>query len=236
MLTRVDTIVKPPTAFSRPVHTLLTLGIKRWTLLGIVAALGAGVACYDSDTGAINIGEAIRIEAPAITETGPNPIQLFTEMHYQPSYRSQEGPRLLPPPDSVPVTGRELRYSSQEEYSKLLVPDHLRQSPYPAQAERLYAVNCVVCHGANLQGDGPIRSFMKRGPFPADLTVDATRNSEDGDLFGFISGGGRQGLALTLRGRESVSPMPEFRLLLSEEERWALVQYLRSRIGEPDAK
>ena len=223
--------MKLPSAYREKTHRLLTLDTKRWTLLGIVLALGAGVACYDSDIGEITIGDAIRIEAPAITQTGSNPIQLFTEMHYQPSYRIQEGPRLLPPPQSVPVTGRELRYSSQDEYRELPVPDHLVQSYDPTQAQELYAVNCVVCHATSLQGDGPIRQFMTRGPFPADLTSDATRSSTDGELFGFISGGGRQGLALTSLGRPSASPMPEFRLLLSEEERWALVQYLRSRIG-----
>ena len=41
--------------------------------------------------------------------------------------------------------------------------------------------------------------------------------------------GGRQGLSARLRDRDSTSPMPEFRLLLTEDERWALVRYLRSR-------
>jgi mono/diheme cytochrome c family protein len=223
--------VKPATTLRGQIHRLLTLDIKRWTLLGIVMALGVGVACYDSDVGEITVGDSIRIEAPAITRTGSTPIQLFTEMHYQPSYRVQEGPRLLPPSQSVPVTGRELRYSNQDEYGKLSVPEELAQSYDPAQAEKLYTINCVVCHADNLRGDGPIRSFMTRGPFPADLTADATRGSTDGELFGFISGGGRQGLALSAIGRESASPMPEFRLLLSEDDRWALVQYLRSTIG-----
>lgn len=223
--------MKPPTTLRGQIHRVLTLDVKRWTLLGILVALGAGVACYDRDVGEITVGNSIRIEAPAITRTGSTPIQLFTEMHYQPSYRIQDGPRLLPPSQSVPVTGRELRYSNQEEYGKLTVPEHLAKSYDPAQAERLYTVNCVVCHADNLQGEGPIRAFMTRGPFPADLTADATRGSTDGELFGFISGGGRQGLALTAIGRQSASPMPEFRLLLSEDERWALVQYLRSTIG-----
>ena len=43
-------------------------------------------------------------------------------MHYQPSYRVQEGPRILPPEGSVPVTGREITYGSLEEYEELSVP------------------------------------------------------------------------------------------------------------------
>ena len=70
-----------------------------------------------------------------------------------------------------------------------------------------------------------------RGPFPADLMADVTKSSTDGELFGFISGGGRQGLSARLRGRDSTSPMPEFQKLLTEQERWELVKFLRSRIG-----
>ena len=33
---------------------------------------------------------------------------IFTEMHYSQSYRLQEPPRLLPPAQSVPVTGKEV--------------------------------------------------------------------------------------------------------------------------------
>ena len=207
----------------------LPLHVRWLALLGVAVVLGFGAACYDPDTGQANLGEALKFEAPAITETGPTPIEVFTEMHYQPSFKVQESPRLLSPPDSVPVTGRELRYSSADQYAALKVPEGLDNDA--AKAERLFAVNCVVCHGTDLKGEGPIRRFMDRGPFPTNLTVGATKGATDGELFGFISGGGRQGLLLTLRGRESVSPMPEFRLLLSEEQRWALVEYLRSRIG-----
>ena len=200
-------------------------------LLGLVLCAVVAAACYNNNTGETNIGGEINFTLPAFPETGGNAVQIFTEMHYQPSFRSQEGPRLLPPPDSVPVTGRELRYASLDEYRDLEIPDGLARSYDPATAQRLYEINCTVCHGPGLRGDGPMVEFMTRGPFPADLTSDATRGSTDGELFGFITGGGRQGLAAILRGRESASPMPEFRRLLTEEERWGLVQLLRSRIG-----
>ena len=62
---------------------------------------------------------------------------------------------------------------------------------------------------------------------PANLKDENTLKSTDGDLFAFISHGGRQGYALIEKGRESRSPMPEFLLLLSEDERWSLVKYLK---------
>ena len=204
----------------------------KWALLATVLLAAVAAGCYNNNTGETNIGSSINFKLPAFPETGGNAIQIFTEMHYQPSYRVQEGPRLLPPPDSVPVTGKELLYTSLEEYKELTIPDGVVRSYDPTRALELYNVNCSVCHGENLQGVGPIRPFMTRGPFPADLTADLTRDVTDGELFGFISGGGNQGLAARLRGRRSASPMPEFRLLLTEDERWVLVQFLRQKQAE----
>ena len=210
-----------------------------WPLFAAVA-LGLLVAgCYDNNTGETNIGGAVNFKLPAFPETGANAIQIFTEMHYQPSYRAQEGPRLLPPFESVPITGREQRYSSLEAYQGVEIPSELVSSYDPARGQLLFAVNCVVCHGPTLKGSeeqeeslkAPFLKFNPRPPLPANLTADLTKGASDGELFGFISGGGRQGLAAILRERESASPMPEFGLLLTVKERWTLVQYLRSQIG-----
>ena len=189
------------------------------------------VGCYNSKTGATNIGGAINFTLPVFTETGGNVLEIFTEMHFQPSYREGEIPRLLPPEGSVPITGAEVVPATVDGYSGLQVPSRAAQNYDPTNAQRLYTVNCQVCHGVSLQGDGPIRPFMTRGPFPADLTATVTVQATDGELFGFISGGGRQGLSAISRGRASGSPMPPFNRLLTEEDRWALVLYLRSRIG-----
>lgn len=199
----------------------------------------AAVGCYNNNTGETTIGDSINFTLPAFPETGSNAVQVFTEMHYQPSFRVQEGPRLLPPIDSVPVTGKEIRYTTADEYSALTIPDRAAQSYDQARAQNLYDINCSVCHGSGLTGDGRITTMtradgtkvMSKGPFPADLTMELTRSSTDGDLFGFISKGGRQGLATALVGRDSPSPMPEFMRLLNEQERWWLVEFLRGKIG-----
>lgn len=191
----------------------------------LLLALG----CYNSTTGATNIGDAINFKLPALPETGGNVAEIFTEMHFQPSYREGEIPRLLPPKGSVPITGAEVVPASLDEYSGFEVPAQAVQDYNPANVQRLYTVNCQVCHGASLQGDGPIRPFMTKGPFPTNLiSIQAT----DGELFAFISYGGRQGLAAISRGRVSGSPMPPFNRLLTEDDRWALVLYLRSQIEE----
>ena len=226
-LPRVRLSVRPPGA--RLFRRLLPL-------LVVLAAVG----CYNNNTGDVNIGGAINFKLPAFPETGANAVQVFTEMHYQPSFRVQEGPRLLPPEGSVPITGRELRYASPGEYKALTAPAEIVDRYNSAEAQRLFAVNCVVCHGISLKGDGPITTLIgadggpawESGPFPADLTAPITRESTDGELFGFISGGGRQGQASILSGRPTSSPMPEFQLLLTEEERWQLTLYLRGFIGQ----
>ena len=128
---------------------------------------------------------------PAFPETGSNKVQIFTEMHYQPSFRSQEGPRLLPPPDSVPLTGREMVYAG-EEFKDLDVPGEFQSSYDPGQAAHLFQVNCAVCHGTAMRGDSMMATKMveqKVGPVPADLMAELTREATDGELFGFISRG-----------------------------------------------
>ena len=219
-----------------------------WTILfpgGIVILLVVGLLALGTRvnlrTGDIEVYGLAKFKMPAFPETGGNKVEILTEMHYQPSYRSQEGPRLLPPSDSVPVTGRELTYATLEAHRPLTIPDHVVQAYDPAKAQGLFNINCTVCHGPTLRGEqepdesrkARILRFLERGPLPADLTSDATRNSTDGELFAFITRGGRQGFALTELGRESRSPMPEFLWMLTEEERWTLVMYLRSQQGLP---
>ena len=217
---------------------------KRAGIVAFVALAAltlAALGCYNNNTGETKIGESINFTLPAFPETGPHAVQVFTEMHYQPSYEEQEIPRLLPPPDSVPVTGREIRYGSIEEYQELSVPDASARSYDDAHGQQLYDINCAVCHGIALDGLGPAATIIgadgqkawDKDPVPVDLRLAETVSATDGELFGYISLGGRQGLSARLRDRETTSPMPEFMKLLTEDERWTLVQYLRARIGGP---
>ena len=206
---------------------------------GLIGLVLSASACGNIRTGDAEVYGIARFKMPAFPKTGANRIQVYTEMHYQPSYRLQEGPRLQPPPGSVPVTGRELHYASLEEHKTLQAPDRVVRTYDATGVQRLYTINCMVCHGPTLKGDketdparrAKVLPFMTRPPLPEDLTGESTKDSTDGELFAFISNGGRQGYALRERGRESNSPMPEFRFLLTEDERWALVMYLRSVQG-----
>ncbi len=99
-----------------------------------------------------------------------------------------------------------------------------RKNPLPDDAStrergrRLFEASCAVCHGVGADGRGPASRGLD--PPPADLH-DGGRLARHGDAFLFwrISVG-RSGTA-----------MPAFEGSLTEEERWAILRYLRSLGG-----
>jgi mono/diheme cytochrome c family protein len=98
-------------------------------------------------------------------------------------------------------------------------------NPVPARGENLAAVQaiyedrCARCHGDHGAGDGPDATLYK--PLPASLTDDKTRGITDGELFWRISKGRR--------------PMPAYENELPAEQRWQMVNLLRSFAAEPAA-
>jgi mono/diheme cytochrome c family protein len=82
-----------------------------------------------------------------------------------------------------------------------------------AAGETLYRRHCLACHGASGHGDGPAAAGLS--PPPADLPVHVPLHS-DRQLFVWIS----DGLASTA--------MPAFRDKLTAEERWNLLNELKS--------
>lgn len=78
-------------------------------------------------------------------------------------------------------------------------------------AAKAVVTNCASCHGAGGKGDGPASASLPAKP--ADWTSEAVQKQSDGELFWKISNG---------RG-----PMPPWKHL-SDEDRWELVNYIRS--------
>jgi mono/diheme cytochrome c family protein len=76
----------------------------------------------------------------------------------------------------------------------------------------LYASYCSPCHGDKGKGDGPAATALS--PKPADHTSAKVQNESDGTLFYMIS-----------EGRD---PMPQEKKILSENQRWVLVDYIRT--------
>ncbi len=80
------------------------------------------------------------------------------------------------------------------------------------QGRAIYRERCVACHGDRGRGDGAAGATLD--PKPADLVLHVPQHP-DGELYYMISVGFPQ------------SAMPPWRGVLSEQERWELVHYLR---------
>ena len=95
--------------------------LSKLTLSIVLASLF--IACTGNiRTGEVKIlGDTATIDMPAIPGSGSHAIVIFSEMHYQPSYKSQEIPRIMPHPEAVPMNGKEIQRTS-EEYKVLAIP------------------------------------------------------------------------------------------------------------------
>ena len=184
--------------------------------------------CYNNNTGETNILGIADLKFPAFPETGSHAVVIFSEMHYSPAYDDQEGPTIGPPSDSVPVTGREIEYTA-EEYTALRMSGKSTNSYDEGKAADIYRVNCSVCHGESLKGDGSVAKYLTRGAAPANLIAGSSADATEGEIFAWISYGSRTGFALEMAGQPTPTAMPTFNKLLTEEERWHLVKYIMAK-------
>ena len=130
---------------------------------------------------------------------GAYPVDIFYEMHYQQSYKSQEPPSLSAPADSVawfPPT----------------------QSTAFNNGRHLYTINCSMCHGTDAKGTGPVLKKLVEtyGYTPLvspDLTILPPESIEV-----FLRAFSRP------FGPDSI--MPPFGRLLGAEERLAISEYI----------
>ena len=133
---------------------------------------------------------------------GSYPLDIFYEMHYQQSYKSNEPPSLggvagvvawFPAPKSTAFETNTGSY--------------------------LYAVNCSMCHGAEGKGDGPVLQTM--------INTYGYEVSADPDLSGALVAGFPDG-AIDAIISNGLTAMPSFRKLLGAEERQAIIDHLRT--------
>lgn len=74
--------------------------------------------------------------------------------------------------------------------------------------------NCTPCHGTSGHGDGPLAASMPVNQKPADLSAPHTALHTSGDLYWWVT-----------HGFEG-SPMPGFDDVLTDEERWDMINFL----------
>jgi mono/diheme cytochrome c family protein len=130
-----------------------------------------------------------------------------------------ESPRIMPgerafsmPPGSVP-RGGELRLPKEEREAAALRRNPIAATPASVQkGGELFVIYCTPCHGPQGKGNGPVST--KFVP-PADLTnADLQKGRTDGYWQSYLSAGG--------------AVMPSYAEALSAEERWHVVNFLRT--------
>jgi mono/diheme cytochrome c family protein len=146
------------------------------------------------------------------------------DMVDQPSAKPQES-EAPADPGGTPVTGGETMPAPTTERGMFDAKDAAVSVPNPvpatpesiARGRSFYITNCLVCHGEDGRGDGPVgKKFTD--PSPVDLNDDYTQDQADGQLF----------FTLT-RGRVA---MPFYRDALNPEERWDVINYVKTEFGE----
>ena len=78
--------------------------------------------------------------------------------------------------------------------------------------KKLYSQFCAICHGKKGKGEGVAGMALK--PRPADFTKDFIQKQSDGAIFWKMT--------------EGKPPMAAYKTTLTEEQRWQLVNYIRS--------
>jgi len=86
-----------------------------------------------------------------------------------------------------------------------------------ATGKALYTAQCLSCHGNSGVGDGPAAKALEKNP--GDLSKAKMWEQTDGELFWKITTGRK--------------PMPAFETLTTEEQRWQIVNYVRTLAPKP---
>ena len=106
-----------------------------------------------------------------------------------------------------------------------------KTNPAPADEKTIglgktfFTVGCVACHGEKGKGDGPAALALERDGqkiVPGNLSDPMMWQHTDGELFWKLS--------------EGKSPMPSFAEAFSDEQRWQIVNYIRTLASKPSSQ
>ena len=86
-----------------------------------------------------------------------------------------------------------------------------------AAGKKVYENECLSCHGKKGKGDGPHSATLEKTP--GDLTSAKVQDQTDGELFWKIT--------------EGRKPMPTLKKTLTDEQRWQVINYVRTLKKSP---
>lgn len=139
------------------------------------------------------------------------------DMWLQPSIQPYEEP-IAYPGLSVSTTGFRLDPLPREHYESMTVNPVPASSESLRNGEQLFNTYCVVCHGKEGKGDGPV---IKRGFYPMNLTTPAVIARTNGYIYAYIRYGGKV-------------MMPSYRESITSDGAWDVVNYVRKLQGNPN--
>jgi len=120
----------------------------------------------------------------------------------------REAPGQVPPPQGV----EEWKAPARAAKKKNPIPSDEKSV---AAGKAVYLGQCFTCHGATGKGDGPAAKDLPKKA--GDLSNPRMDEQSDGALFWKIT--------------EGRTPMPTYEKLLKEEDRWAVVNYVRTLVS-----
>ncbi len=134
----------------------------------------------------------------------------YGRMKEQESVRTYEAQLPEMPSGTVPVEGGVERLMATDPRNLM---DPLGEDPrWVERGKEAYGYYCAMCHGQRGDGRGTVgQSFH---PLPSDLSSRETQALSDGEIFVVISLGSKRS--------------PPLAHTISEEDRWAIVRFLRS--------
>ena len=102
------------------------------------------------------------------------------------------------------------KWEAPESASELANP-YKNDPKAPLEGMKIFSTICAVCHGEAGKGNGPASAALN--PRPANFLAAKVRNESDGAIFWKMS--------------EGNPPMAPYKTLLTENQRWQLVAYIR---------
>lgn len=121
----------------------------------------------------------------------------------------------MPFPLAKDMPGDTANYIASRQIQNPLLP---LDSAHMKEAERLYLINCAICHGPKLNGNGPLYKDGN-GPYaakPATLVGDSKyENMPDGQMYYSIMYG--------------KNLMGSYASQLNRDQRWSVIHYIKAK-------
>ena len=179
-----------------------------------VAVVLAWAVCLLTASGAFVLARAVYTTSTRGFAYMPDMAQSIPYNSFSPNPVTRDGKTLQAPvPGTIPRGFRPLRYQATPEDARRAGRE--LHNPVPASAEAmvrgraLYETFCLVCHGKQGQGDGPL---VPRIPNPPSYMSERVRNMPPGQILHVITyGSGR---------------MPSYAAQIALDERWLIVHHV----------